>query len=131
MITINLSLFWASLPGGRRGELVTVCIPARNEEANLARLMPSLLAQDHPDLQIVVVDDASEDGTWEVLRRHADPRLVAVRGNGPPAGWVGKVHALYQAQKRADGDVLVFLTGEMEIEKCCTELRCRALRRRE
>ncbi|HIG76191.1 MAG TPA: glycosyltransferase [Bacteroidetes bacterium] len=91
---------------------VSVLIPARNEEANLARLLPSLLAQDHPDLQIVVVDDASEDGTWEVLRRHADPRLVTVRGNGPPAGWVGKVHALYQAQKRADGDVLVFLDAD-------------------
>lgn len=91
---------------------VSVLVPARNEETNLARLLPSLLAQDYPDLQIVVVDDASEDGTWDVLKSHADPRLVPVRGSGPPPGWVGKVHALYQAQRHADGDLFVFLDAD-------------------
>ena len=91
---------------------VTVLVPARNEEANLARLLPSLLRQRHEELEIVVVDDASEDGTWGVLEAHADPRLKAVRGSGPPPGWVGKVHALYQAQKHATGDVFLFLDAD-------------------
>ena len=92
---------------------VSVLVPARNEEANLARLLPSLLGQRHPDLEVVVVDDASEDGTWGVIQQHADnPRLVPVRGSGPPPGWVGKVHALYQAQKRASGDVYLFLDAD-------------------
>ncbi len=55
---------------------VSVLVPARNEEVNLATLLPTLLAQRGVDLQIVVVDDASEDGTWDVLQAHADPRLV-------------------------------------------------------
>ncbi len=94
---------------------VSVMIPARNEEANLARLIPSLLEQDHPDLQIIIVDDASEDRTWDVIQSHADPRLVPVRGSGPPPGWVGKVHALFQAQKHASGDVFLFLDADSKL----------------
>lgn len=94
---------------------VSVLVPARNEESNLRRLLPSLLAQDYADLEVVVVDDASEDGTWGVLQEHADPRLTPVRGSGPPAGWVGKVHALYQAQKRASGDLYLFLDADAKL----------------
>ncbi|MEM1056380.1 MAG: glycosyltransferase [Bacteroidota bacterium] len=113
---------WMRARRDRRRELthpvrVSVLIPARNEEANLARLLPSLLKQDWTDLQIVVVDDASEDGTWEVLQQHADPRLVPVRGSGPPEGWVGKVHALYQAQKHAEGDLFVFLDADTHLAR--------------
>ncbi|MEM7787719.1 MAG: glycosyltransferase family 2 protein, partial [Bacteroidota bacterium] len=67
------------------------------------------------DFEVVVVDDASEDGTWAVLEAHADDRLVAVRGSGPPRGWVGKVHALYQATRRATGDVFVFLDADAKL----------------
>ncbi|OZC02172.1 glycosyltransferase family 2 protein [Rubricoccus marinus] len=94
---------------------VSVMVPARNEEANLARLLPSLLEQTYPDLEIIVVDDASEDGTWDVIHAHADPRLVPVQGSGPPPGWVGKVHALYQAQKHASGDVFLFLDADARL----------------
>ena len=112
-------LWLRSRRGLRRGLAetvrVSILVPARNEEANLARLLPGLLGQTYPDFQVVVVDDASEDGTWDVLQAHADPRLVAVRGSGPPAGWVGKVHALFQAQKRADGDLYLFLDADAQL----------------
>ena len=94
---------------------VSVLVPARNEEANLAVLLPSLLRQRGVAFEVVVVDDASEDGTWSVLQRHADDRLVAVRGSGPPPGWVGKVHALYQAAAHASGDVFVFLDADAQL----------------
>ncbi len=94
---------------------VSVLVPARNEEANLAALLPTLLRQRGLDLQVVVVDDASEDGTWDVLESADDDRLVAVRGDGPPAGWVGKPHALYQAARRATGDVYVFLDADAQL----------------
>ena len=102
----------APLPPGTR---VSVLVPARNEEENLARLLPSLFRQDLAELEIVVVDDASEDRTWDVLQQHADPRLSAIRGSGPPAGWVGKPHALYQAASRATGDVFVCLDADAEL----------------
>ena len=94
---------------------VSVLVPARNEEHNLAVLLPTLLAQRGVDLQVVVVDDASEDGTWDVAQSHADDRLLAVRGTGPPAGWVGKPHALYQAARRATGSTFVFLDADAQL----------------
>ncbi|WP_412068136.1 glycosyltransferase [Rubrivirga sp. IMCC43871] len=117
VVVVNLLAF----SHGRRLALpatlpsVSVLVPVRNEEGNLATLLPTLLAQRGVDLQIVVVDDASEDGTWGVLAAHADDRLVAVRGSGPPDGWVGKPHALYQAAKRATGEVYVFLDADAQL----------------
>jgi cellulose synthase/poly-beta-1,6-N-acetylglucosamine synthase-like glycosyltransferase len=94
---------------------LTVLVPARNEEANLQRLLPSLLAQRYPSAEFLVYDDASEDGTAEVVRRYPDPRLRLLRGDGPPPGWVGKVHALAEASKEATGDVLLFLDADAEL----------------
>ncbi len=94
---------------------VSVLVPARNEEANLRVLLPSVLRQRGVAVELVVVDDASEDGTWAVLQAHADDRLVPVRGSGPPAGWVGKVHALHQAAARATGDLFVFLDADAHL----------------
>ena len=96
---------------------VSVLVPARNEEDNLQRLLPTLLAQDLGDAEFIVVDDASEDGTARVLAEFAarDSRLTVVAGSGPPAGWVGKVHALYQATRRATGDLYVFLDADADL----------------
>ena len=99
------------------GLRLSVLVPARNEEDNLQRLLPTLLAQDLPDAEFVVLDDASEDGTARVLAAFAarDDRLIVVAGSGPPPGWVGKVHALYQATRRATGDLYVFLDADAEL----------------
>jgi hypothetical protein len=97
---------------------VSVCIPARNEADNLRRLLPSLAAQDYPEeVDVRVWDDGSDDGTWAVLEEaEASSDLVtALRGSGPPAGWVGKVHALYQATREADGERYLFLDADAEL----------------
>ncbi|HEX8386366.1 MAG TPA: glycosyltransferase [Rubricoccaceae bacterium] len=114
VVAVNLWSFRRNRPrGGAEGPVrVSVLVPARNEEANLQTLLPSLLAQRGIVFEVVVVDDASEDGTWAVLERSADPRLVAVRSAGPPVGWVGKTHALHTAAARASGSVFVFLDAD-------------------
>jgi hypothetical protein len=94
---------------------LSVLVPARNEEANLQRLLPSLLAQRYPDVEFLVYDDASEDGTAEVVCRHPDRRLRLLRGDGPPPGWIGKVHALAEAAQEAQGEVLLFLDADAEL----------------
>jgi hypothetical protein len=114
----------------RAGTRAVVLVPARDEAANLRRLLPSLLAQTGIDWRAVVVDDASTDGTWDVLQQHralaGGERLDAIRGTGPPPGWVGKVFALHTAAGRAvpppDGeapygpdDAFVFLDADAEL----------------
>jgi hypothetical protein len=94
---------------------LTVLIPARNEEANLRRLLPSLLAQRYPAVEILVYDDASEDGTADVVRSFRDPRLRLLRGEGPPPGWIGKVHALAELSREATGDLFLFLDADAEL----------------
>ena len=117
VLAVNVAAFRRSRRRALPTDLpaVSVLVPARNEEATLRTLLPSLLGQRGVSFQVVVVDDASEDGTWAVLQEHAAPELVAVRGDGPPAGWVGKPHALYQARKHATGDLLVFLDADARL----------------
>ncbi|WP_367131899.1 glycosyltransferase family 2 protein [Saccharothrix sp. HUAS TT1] len=95
---------------------VTVVVPARNEERNIDRCIAGLRGQDHADLRIVVVDDASTDRTAEIVRRHADedPRVRLVSTSGPPSGWAGKVHALHVGSADVDTDWLLFVDADTE-----------------
>ena len=94
---------------------LSVLVPARNEQAHLPRLLASLWAQDYPDFEVVVYDDGSTDATPEILAADRDPRLVRLRGDGPPPGWVGKCHALYQATRHASGEAFLFLDADVEL----------------
>lgn len=95
---------------------VSVLVPARNEAHNLPALLESLLAQTYPAFDVYVYDDGSEDDTWEVLAEVDDPRLHRERGDGPPAGWVGKVHALFRLTRSANGDLFMFLDADARLE---------------
>src|SRR5690606_21293785 len=95
---------------------VSVVIPARNEAENLRRLLPSLRSQSYPSFDVIVYDDQSDDGTWEVLHEVDDPRLRVMRGDGPAPGWLGKVHALYSATRGASGELLLFLDADAELK---------------
>ncbi len=94
--------------------LVSVMVPARNEARNIRRCVESLLAQDYPNLQIIVLDDQSEDDTPLILGElsRKENRLLVLSGSGLPRGWAGKPHALYQAQAQASGAWLLFLDAD-------------------
>ena len=94
---------------------VSVLVPARNEESNLRRLLPSLLEQQYDDFEVIVYDDGSEDGTWHVLRSFDDERLHTLRGQEPPPGWVGKVYALFQATRKASNELFLFLDADARL----------------
>jgi len=88
---------------------ISVVIPARNEEANLANLIPSLNAQSRSFLEIIVVDDQSEDGTASVARELG---ATVISGKPLPAGWNGKPWALKQGSDAAKGAWLLFLDAD-------------------
>ncbi len=94
---------------------VTVVIPARNEERNLQRALQSVLALEYPDLEIVVVNDRSTDGTGHILARMAkrDPRITVLTGEHPPTGWLGKPYALHTGAQRARGDFILFTDADI------------------
>jgi len=98
--------------------LVSVVIPARNEVANLGLCLDAVLAQDHPALEVLVLDDASTDGTTEILQQRSlnDSRIKPLYGGEePPEGWFGKPWALERAQQHATGDWLVFVDADVRL----------------
>lgn len=100
----------------RAAPSVSLLIPARNEAANLRAHLPLLLAQDYPRLEIVVLDDQSDDGTAELVEdfaRSTPGRLRLVRGASPPPGWVGKCWACWQLAAEARGELLVFCDADV------------------
>lgn len=59
--------------------LVSVLIPAYNHEAYVAQAIQSVLVQTYPNLELIVIDDASTDGTWGVIQANQDPRMQMLR----------------------------------------------------
>ncbi|MCL4269260.1 MAG: glycosyltransferase [Anaerolineales bacterium] len=97
-----------------KAPLVSVCIPARNEENNIRRCVQAILEQDYPNLEVIVLDDRSTDATLTLLKDIAsrDSRLLPISGSDLPAGWAGKPHALYQAVSVARGEWLCFVDAD-------------------
>jgi chlorobactene glucosyltransferase len=85
----------------------SLLLPARDEAANIAACVQSLLAQDYPDFEIMVLDDQSGDETGEILAEIAarDTRLRVLAGRPLPSGWLGKHWACHQLAQLANGEV--------------------------
>jgi chlorobactene glucosyltransferase len=94
--------------------LISVCVPARNEERNIRACVESILAQDYPSFEVIVLDDRSTDATPEIIRQLAaqNDRLKIISGSDLPAGWAGKPHALFQASAAARGEWLCFVDAD-------------------
>ena len=94
--------------------LVSVIVPARNEAHQIGRCVQSLLGQDYPRFEVIVVDDCSDDETNAVVSRLAerDKRLRLVHGVPLPADWLGKAHAVQQGYRKAAGQWLLFTDAD-------------------
>ena len=106
-------------PSGPKDVAVSIVIPARNEEGSLDACLETARLQDHPTLQILVLDDASTDNTSVIVKQHAeaDSRVTALEGEGKPLpdGWFGKPWALERAQKHATGEWLAFIDADVQL----------------
>ena len=99
----------------------SIVIPARNEANNIEACLLSCVAQDLQELQVVVLDDASSDGTGEIIQRLSDlyPTITALKGDGAPLpeGWYGKPWACQRAQSKATGEWLLFIDADVVIAR--------------
>ncbi len=96
------------------GRLVSIIVPARNEQDNLPILLDSLLLTGYAPIEILVVNDRSTDGTAGVVRAYAarDPRVRLVEGEELPTGWFGKPWACMQGYREARGELLLFTDAD-------------------
>lgn len=97
------------------GPLISVIVPARNEARNIERCVRSILAATYPNIEVIVVDDRSTDGTGDLVEAiGGGVRLV--RGEELPAGWFGKQWALVQGYRVARGELLLFADADTKHE---------------
>ncbi len=99
------------------GPLVSMIVPARNEEQNIGRCVRSLLEQDYDNFEVIVVDDDSIDGTGRMLDElaatHPQGRhLWVLRLRDLPRDWAGKPHAIHMCTKYAHGEWLLFTDAD-------------------
>jgi hypothetical protein len=133
MTAINLSIYRRprpesealrdAPPSGGPGALprVSVCIPARNEEMNIAPVVRGALASRGVDVEVLVYDDQSTDGTPGILARLCaeDARVRAVPTQALPAGWNGKQWGCERMGQAARGEWLLFTDADVRFAPDC------------
>jgi glycosyltransferase involved in cell wall biosynthesis len=94
--------------------LVTILVPAKDEEANIGDCLRTLQAQDYSDFEIIVIDDRSTDRTAEIVREIAaeDSRVQLMQVSQLPEGWFGKSHAMHVGVGSARGQWLLFVDAD-------------------
>jgi len=99
-------------------DLVSILIPARNEEANIIALLQSIDRQDYPNYEVIVLDDDSTDATYALCKEFAarHPKFSIIKGKPLEAGWLGKNYACHQLAQQARGNYLLFLDADEQVD---------------
>ncbi|MCD8742548.1 glycosyltransferase family 2 protein [Mucilaginibacter roseus] len=99
-------------------DMVSILIPARNEEQNIDNLLRSITRQEYQNYEVIILDDNSTDNTFAICQHYAaaHPNFKVIKGEALPDGWLGKNFACYQLAKQAKGKYLMFVDADEEIE---------------
>ncbi len=122
MIISNLKSY---LPPPSLNKLLTpqisILIPARNEEGGIEAAIRSALATENAEVEVVVLDDHSEDNTPAIVSRVAllDSRVRLENAPELPSGWCGKQHACHVLSQRARYEYLLFQDADVRLKKHC------------
>ncbi|TAE36695.1 MAG: glycosyltransferase family 2 protein [Sphingobacteriales bacterium] len=95
-------------------DLVSVLIPARNEQNDILTLLHSLQKQNYQAIEVIIFDDASTDNTLAICQSFCktDKRFTIIGESQLPIGWMGKNHACHQLAQRANGKYFLFLDAD-------------------
>lgn len=93
---------------------VSVAIPARNETADLQLCLQSILANDYPKLEVLVLDDCSQSGTADIIRSFAHEGVRFIPGQEPAERWLAKNQAYQKLYQEATGDVMLFCGADAQ-----------------
>lgn len=93
---------------------ISVLVPARNEELNISQIVNSLLVQDYPSYELIVLNDSSEDKTGEILTsiQNIHPELKIINGKPLEKGWTGKCFACKQLYEASKGEYILFTDAD-------------------
>ena len=100
-----------------KNKMVSVLIPARNEEKNILNILRDLSAQEYHNYEVLVFDDQSTDSTVDIvtLFMETDKKVRLIKSKGLPNGWLGKNHACHSLSMQAKGDYLLFIDADVRI----------------
>jgi chlorobactene glucosyltransferase len=101
-------------------ELVSILIPARNEEKNIANIISDCLNQTYPKIEIIVLNDHSTDNTAVILEQYSD-KIQIINGSDLPQNWLGKNWACHQLSLKANGKHFLFLDADVRLDKFAVE----------
>jgi glycosyltransferase involved in cell wall biosynthesis len=101
--------------------LVSIIVPARNEERDIEQSLARLLELDYDNYEVIAVNDRSTDRTGEIMedvagRPAARGRLRVIHHRELPAGWLGKTHAMWTATNEAKGEWLLFTDADVQFK---------------
>ncbi|MEM9753598.1 MAG: glycosyltransferase family 2 protein [Planctomycetota bacterium] len=126
MVAVNLARFRklpaSCEPNKARAAGLSVLIPARNEQDAIGPCLEAVLhaaeGLAHDRLELIVLDDHSDDETAEIVRRfgETDPRVKLIAGEPLPAGHNGKQHACWQLAQAATQDVLTWIDADVRLQ---------------
>jgi glycosyltransferase involved in cell wall biosynthesis len=97
--------------------LVSIILPARNEEKYIEKCLESLLSQNYPNYEIIAINDESFDKTGELLKKYSanHSKIIYIKALPIPKGWTGKNLACYQGYLKSKGSILLFTDADVTI----------------
>lgn len=119
LVALTNLLIKTHLPssGINSDRLVSILIPARNEEKNIGNILDDIKSQNYNNIEVIIFNDNSDDLTAEIVTKYtiSDSRFRLINSDHLPAGWSGKNHACHSMAAGAKGQYLLFLDADVRI----------------
>lgn len=116
--TLNIIFIQSFRNLSTNNKLVSVLIPARNEEKNIENILNDLIQQPYKNIEIIVFNDQSIDKTQKIVEKMAirDNRINILNSEHLPHDWLGKNYACYKMSEQAKGDYFLFIDADVRIK---------------